>query len=505
MTKNNLTTMKKIFALLMLLCITLGANAQLLWKVSGNGLDKPSYLFGTHHVAPLSMKDSIAGMAEALKETSQVYGELVMEDMMKPEMLMKMQQAMMLPGDTTLRSLFTPTEYDSIASVVKENIGMEIAMFDKLKPAALNAQLAVVLSVKAVKGYNPQEQLDTWFQTQAKQAGKKVGGLESVESQINVLYNSQSLKRQAQQLYCSATHINYGIDMTRRLAEAYLGQDLDKLLEITEETVVLWKENVETMKALKEGASVNEAAVVQSEANYYAVVASVSSLKDQIRQTENALSLLLRQAPQQIERGTLDEQHLPDEIKAGVPIQLLANRPDVKVAEMTLASMYYNTNSARAAFYPSITISGSAGWTNSAGSMIVNPGKVLLSALGSLTQPIFNRGANIARLKIAKAQQEEAMLAFEQAILNAGAEVSNALSQYETATQTLEQRILQINSLEKSVEYTQDLLSFGTSTYLEVLTAQQSLLSAQLSGVSDQFSQMQALVTLYQALGGGVK
>ena len=280
---------------------------------------------------------------------------------------------------------------------------------------------------------------------------------------------------------------------------------LDKQLEITEETVVLWKENVETMKALKEGASVNEAAVVQSEANYYAVVASVSSLKDQIRQTENALSLLLRQAPQQIERGTLDEQHLPDEIKAGVPIQLLANRPDVKVAEMTVASMYYNTNSARAAFYPSITISGSAGWTNSAGSMIVNPGKVLLSALGSLTQPIFNRGANIARLKIAKAQQEEAMLAFEQAILNAGAEVSNALSQYETATQTLEQRILQVNSLEKSVEYTQDLLSFGTSTYLEVLTAQQSLLSAQLSGVSDQFSQMQALVTLYQALGGGVK
>ena len=227
--------MKKIFALLMLLCITLGADAQLLWKISGNGLDKPSYLFGTHHVAPLSMKDSIAGMPEALKGTSQVYGELVMEDMMKPEMLMKMQQAMMLPGDTTLKSLFTSTQYDSVASVVKENIGMEMAMFDKVKPAALNAQLAVVLSAKAVKGYNPQEQLDTWFQTQAKQAGKKVGGLESAESQIDVLYNAQSLERQAQQLYCSATHIDYGIDMTRRLAEAYLNQDLDKLLEIMEE------------------------------------------------------------------------------------------------------------------------------------------------------------------------------------------------------------------------------------------------------------------------------
>lgn len=227
--------MKKIFALLMFFCITLGVNAQLLWKVSGNGLDKPSYIFGTHHVAPLSMKDSIAGMTEAMNGTSQVYGELVMEDMMKPEMLMKMQQAMMLPTDTTLKSLFTQAQYDSIASVVKENIGMELAMFDKLKPAALNAQLAVVLSVKALKGYNPQEQLDTWFQTQAKQAGKKVGGLETMESQINVLYNSQSLKRQAQQLYCSATHIDYGIDMTRRLAEAYLNQDLDKLLEITEE------------------------------------------------------------------------------------------------------------------------------------------------------------------------------------------------------------------------------------------------------------------------------
>ena len=228
--------MKKIFALLlMFFCITLGVNAQLLWKVSGNGLDKPSYIFGTHHVAPLSMKDSIAGMTEAMNGTSQVYGELVMEDMMKPEMLMKMQQAMMLPTDTTLKSLFIQAQYDSIASVVKENIGMELAMFDKLKPAALNVQLAVVLSVKALKGYNPQEQLDTWFQTQAKQAGKKVGGLETMESQINILYNSQSLKRQAQQLYFSATHIDYGIDMTRRLAEAYLNQDLDKLLEITEE------------------------------------------------------------------------------------------------------------------------------------------------------------------------------------------------------------------------------------------------------------------------------
>lgn len=279
---------------------------------------------------------------------------------------------------------------------------------------------------------------------------------------------------------------------------------LDKQLEITQTTAVLWAENVETMKAMKEAAMVNEAGVVQSEANYHAVVASVSDLKDQIRQTENALSLLLREAPHRIERGKLKDQVLPGVLNAGVPVQLLANRPDVKVAEMALAGTYYNTNEARAAFYPSISISGTYGWTNQAGSMIINPGKVIASAIGSLTQPLFYRGANIARLKIARAQQEEAMLSFEQAILNAGADVSDALSLYESAKQKLIQRTQQINSLEKSVEYTRELLSLGSSTYLEVLTAQQSLLNARLSEIADQFQQMQAVVALYHALGGGV-
>lgn len=279
---------------------------------------------------------------------------------------------------------------------------------------------------------------------------------------------------------------------------------LDRQLEITEATSVLWAKNVETMKAMKEAAMVNEAGVVQSEANYYAVLASVADLKNQIRETENSFSLLLRQAPQKIVRGRLADQKLPGVLHAGVPVQLLSNRPDVKAAEMALAGTYYNANQARAAFYPQISISGTYGWTNQAGSMIVNPGKAIASAIGSLTQPLFYRGANIARLKIAKAQQEEAMLSFEQAILNAGADVSDALNLYETANQKLVQRVLQINSLEKSVEYTRELLTLGTSTYLEVLTAQQSLLGAQLSGISDEFQRMQAVVNLYHALGGGV-
>ncbi|MEI3155501.1 MAG: TolC family protein [Odoribacter sp.] len=280
---------------------------------------------------------------------------------------------------------------------------------------------------------------------------------------------------------------------------------LDEQLQITETTSVLWAKNVETMKAMKEAAMVNEAGVVQSQANYHAVMASIADLKDQIRQVENSLSLLLRQAPQHIERGQLKNQHLPVILEAGVSVQLLAKRPDVKAAEMALAGTYYNANEARAAFYPSLTISGTYGWTNQAGNMILNPGKMIASALGSLTQPLFYRGANIARLKIAKAQQQEAMLSFEQAILNAGADVSDALSLYESAKQKSLQRTEQINALQKSVEYTQELLTLGTSTYLEVLTAQQSLLNAQLSGVSDRYQQLQAVVNLYHALGGGVK
>lgn len=277
----------------------------------------------------------------------------------------------------------------------------------------------------------------------------------------------------------------------------------DKQLEISEQTVILWGENVETMKALKTAAVVNEAGVVQSEANYYMVVASVADLKNQIREIENSLSLLLRQAPQKIVRGKFSQQKLPSELHAGVPVQLLANRPDVKAAEMALAGTFYNANEARAAFYPQLSISGTFGWTNQAGGMIVNPGKMIASAVGSLTQPLFYRGANIARLKIAKAQQEEALLSFEQAVLNAGGEVSNALDLYQTAQEKLIQRTKQINSLVKSVEYTQQLLTLGNSTYLEVLTAQQSLLGAQLSGVSDEYQKMQAVVNLYHALGGG--
>lgn len=172
---------------------------------------------------------------------------------------------------------------------------------------------------------------------------------------------------------------------------------------------------------------------------------------------------------------------------------------------MALAGTFYNANVARSAFYPQLSLTGTGGWTNDAG-VIVNPGKMIVSAVGSLTQPIFNRGANLARLRIAKAQQEEALLQFEQTILNAGGEVSDALDSYRAAEVKLKLRAQQVDALQKSVEYTQELLVLGgSSTYLEVLTAQQSLLSAQLSAVSDRFQRIQSVVSLYRALGGGTE
>ena len=280
---------------------------------------------------------------------------------------------------------------------------------------------------------------------------------------------------------------------------------LDRQLDITEQTADIMKRNVETMQAMKDAAMFNttSAGVEQSKAAYAQVVASIPDIEQSIRETENALSTFLGEAPHAIKRGVLEAQALPEELSAGIPLQLLSNRPDVKAAEMSLASCYYNTNSARAAFYPQITLSGSAGWTNSAGSAIINPGKLLASAIGSLTQPLFYRGTNIARLKAAKAQEEQAKLSFQQTLYNAGSEVSNALSLYQNTSKKAESRQMQVESAKKASEDTKELFNLGTSTYLEVLSAQQSYLSAQISQVSDCFDKMQAVVSLYQALGGG--
>ena len=331
-------------------------------------------------------------------------------------------------------------------------------------------------------------------------------GIASASWEIDIFGKLTNAKRRSKALYLQSLEYEQAVS-TSLLANVanlyYTLLMLDEQYRISEETAVNWRESVRTMRAMMAAGMTNEASVSQSEANCRQVEASLLDLKQQIKEVENSLSILLGEVPGGIERGHLAGQDFPEDLTVGVPLQLLSRRPDVKSAELSLASAFYSTNAARSAFYPSITLSGTAGWTNSAGNMIINPGKLLLSAVGALTQPLFNKGLNIAQLKIAKAQQEEAKLAFQQALLNAGSEVNNALTQVQTARGKTELRTGQITSLENAVRSTQLLMQHGTSTYLEVLTAQQSLLSAQLTQVADRFDEIQGIINLYQALGGG--
>lgn len=331
-------------------------------------------------------------------------------------------------------------------------------------------------------------------------------GIASAGWEIDIFGKLTNAKRRSKALYLQSLEYEQAVStsLIANVANLYYTLlMLDEQYRISEETAVNWRESVRTMRAMMAAGMTNEASVSQSEANCRQVEASLLDLKQQIKEVENSLSILLGEVPGGIERGRLAGQTFPEELTVGVPLQLLSRRPDVKSAELSLVSAFYSTNAARSAFYPSITLSGTAGWTNSAGNMIINPGKLLLSAVGSLTQPLFNKGLNIAQLKIAKAQQEEAKLAFQQALLNAGSEVNNALTQVQTARGKTELRAGQIASLENAVRSTQLLMQHGTSTYLEVLTAQQSLLSAQLTQVGDCFDEIQGIINLYQALGGG--
>lgn len=331
-------------------------------------------------------------------------------------------------------------------------------------------------------------------------------GIASVSWEIDIFGKLTNAKRRSKALYLQSLEYEQAVStsLIANVANLYYTLlMLDEQYRISEETAVNWRESVRAMRAMMAAGMTNEASVSQSEANCRQVEASLLDLKQQIKEVENSLSILLGKVPGGIERGHLAGQDFPEELTVGVPLQLLSRRPDVKSAELSLASAFYSTNAARSAFYPSITLSGTAGWTNSAGNMIINPGKLLLSAVGALTQPLFNKGLNIAQLKIAKAQQEEAKLAFQQALLNAGSEVNNALTQVQTARGKTELRTGQIISLENAVRSTQLLMQHGTSTYLEVLTAQQSLLSAQLTQVADRFDEIQGIINLYQALGGG--
>lgn len=278
---------------------------------------------------------------------------------------------------------------------------------------------------------------------------------------------------------------------------------LDEQLEISVSTETSWKETVDVMRKLMNAGQGTEASVSQMEATYYSICNSVLDLREQINQVENAMCLLLGETPHHIERGKLAGQQFPEHIGVGVPITLLSQRPDVRSAERGIEQAFYVTNQARAAFYPSLNLSGNVGWTNSAGQMIINPGKLIANAIGSLTVPLFSRGRNKANLDIAKAQQEEAALTFQQTLLNAGKEVNDAMTQYQTAKSKSELFKSQVDAAERAYRSTQLLMTHGPTTYLEVLTAQQAYLTAQLQQTANKFNEIQGVINIYHALGGG--
>lgn len=405
-------------------------------------------------------------------------------------------------GNLPWRSVFTDPQLQAlIEQGLEHNTDLlNAALNVKMVEAQLTAaKLAFVPSFT----FSPQGTISSW---DGSKATKTYSLPINASWSIDLFGNLLNQKRSAQMALLATKDYQLVVktNLIANIANAYYTLlMLDKQLEIVDNMTQLTKETWDMMKLQKELNNAKETSVQSAEANYYSVLAQAADLKRQIRETENSLSLLLGQQAQTIARGKIENQSLPTEFSTGIAIQMLNNRPDVHYAEMTLAQCFYDTQAARSKFYPNITISGSGAFTNSSGMGIVNPGKWLLSAIGSLVQPIFQNGQLVAQLKVAKATQEQAYNTWQNAVLSAGSEVSNALVLYNSSDEKSKLEAKQVESLTKNVQYTKDLFNMGGSTYLEVITAQQSLLNAELSKVQDDFYKMQAVVNLYYALGGG--
>ena len=405
-------------------------------------------------------------------------------------------------GNLAWRSVFTDPQ---LQSLIEQGLAHNVNLVN----AALNVKI-IEEQLKCAKlafvpsfTFSPQGTIASWDGGKAtKSYSLPISASWTIDLFGNIL--SQKRSTQAALLATKDYQLVVKTKLIANIANAYYTLlMLDKQIEVVTDMEKLTKETWETMKFLKDNKIGYRSTSVQSaEANYYSVQAQKIDLIRQVREVENSLSLLLGQQAQTIKRGKLEEQSLPTEFSTGIALQMLNNRPDVHYAEMSLAQCFYDVQTARSRFYPNITISGTGTFTNS-GSEIINPGKWLLSAIGSLVQPIFQNGRLIAGLKVAKIQQEQAYNTWQNAVLSAGSEVSDALVLYNSSNEKSIVEGKQIDVLKQNVEDTKKLMASSGSTYLEVITAQQSLLNAELSKIVDDFYKMQAVVNLYYALGGG--
>jgi NodT family efflux transporter outer membrane factor (OMF) lipoprotein len=407
-------------------------------------------------------------------------------------------------GNLPWRSIFTDPQLQALIQQGLDN-----------NPDLLNAALNVHMVNEALKiaklaflpsvAISPQGTLSSF---DGAAATKSYSLPVSASWNIDLFGNLLSVKRSAQMQLIATKDYQTVVkcNVISGIANLYYSLlAFDRQVEIVTDMEQLTKETWEKMQFMHENrAGYRSTAVQSAEAAYYQVQTQKIDLQRQVRELENSLSLLLGQPGQTIPRGTFAGQSLPSEFSTGVGIQMLANRADVHSYEMTLAQCFYDVETARSRFYPSITVTGTAAFTNNNGT--VNPGKWLLNAVGSLVQPIFQHGQIVAGLKVAKDKYEQAYNNWQNAIYKAGNEVSNALVAYNSYNDKSELDAKRVAVLQKNVEDTRKLMeSSSNTTYLEVITAQSNLLNAQINEVTDQFNKMQSVVNLYQALGGGAK
>ncbi|MBV8327769.1 efflux transporter outer membrane subunit [Chryseobacterium sp.] len=407
----------------------------------------------------------------------------------------------------SLKEIFKdPLLQDLIAEGIANNLD--------LKTAAANLKAAEANFVQSKQAFLPSlsgnASAGEYLLSNSQASASQIYQLYALSSwQVDVWGKLKSTKRSLYASYLASEAYQQAVQtqLVANIAATYYQLlAYDEQLNIVQQSLEVYSKDTETMKILKNSNVVTGAAVVQSAANYYAVKATVPDIKNNIRQTENTMSLLLGRTPGPVRRDSLFNEQMYNQLSIGLPAQLLANRPDVKQAELQLRSNFEQINIARTAFYPALTITGQAGLYATQLNSFFSAGAFFANIVGGLTQPIFNNGLNKQKLKVAQANYEAAEYNYSKVLLTAGQEVSNALYQYQMVDEKASSRKEQIANLEKAVYFTKELLKYTSATnYTDVLTSEQSLLTARQSAVTDKLQQLQAVVNLYAALGGGWK
>lgn len=428
------------------------------------------------------------------------------------------------PHDTTTIASISWSEYfkdvylqSYINEAIEKNFDMQIAT-ERIKQAeaVLGMARAAYFPDIALSAQVNQDRLSNASPTTGMPKDKNVLGYHKESYSLGIVasweldiwgkMNRQSKAKYAQMLNSYVGRTLVQTSLISNIANTYYSLlALDEQLRVTNNMIELMEENLKTTEALKEAGMANGAAVEQTKAALYNTQSSIPDLESNIRQLENAMCSMLGREPGNIQRTMLIDQKVPVELSHGVPAQMLARRPDVQQAELSFRSAFELTHAAKASFYPSLTLtSGMIGFSTVNGlSNFFKPENIFASIAGGLTQPLFARKQLTTQLKVAKSDQQIALLAFERTVLEAGQEVSNIIYTYDSSLKKDESRNKEVESLVKAVDYTQKLLTAGEATYLEVLSAQQGLLQAQISQVNDKLQQLQASSDLYRALGGG--